>query len=143
MNISISVACHRTVRSRDVFVFTMYYYDVPYLLGQFWGVPFKLVPTSGHNYNITMYPPGAARNRTMFAFVHENTWSQMGVPAIPSSSSLFVGTSQAGPFPSDSDSVIEGTWEDYRTDSLFNTTWTYTRYKEQICGTYECLLHTA
>ena len=121
----------------------MYYYDVPYLLGQFWGVPFKLVPASGHSYNITMYPPGAARNRTMFAYVHETTWTQMGVPAIPRSSCLFVGSQQAGAWPSDSDSVIEGTWADYRTDSLFDTTWTYTRYKEQICGIYECPLHTA
>ena len=129
--------------SCDVFVFTMYYYDVPYLLGQFWGVPFKLVPTSGHNYNITMYPPGAGRNRTMFAFPHGSTWTQNGVPAIPSSSCLFVGSAQAGAFPSDSDSVIEGTWEDYRTDSLFDTTWKYTRYREQICGMYESLLHTA
>ena len=129
--------------SCDVFVFTMYYYDVPYLLGQFWGVPFKLVPTSGHNYTITMYPPGAGRNRTMFAFPHEITWTQNGVPAIPSSSCLFVGSSQAGALPSVSDSVIEGTWQDYRTDSLFDTTWKYTRYREQICGMYESLLHTA
>ena len=124
-------------------MFAMYYYDVPYLLGQFWGVPFKLVPTSGGNYTITMYPPGAARNRTMFAQVQETTWTQMGMPAIPRSSCLFVGSQQAGAWPSDSDSVIEGTWQDYRTDSLFDTTWTYTRYREQICGIYESLLHTA
>ena len=121
----------------------MYCYDVPYLIGQFWGVPFKLVPTSGRNYTITMYPPGAGRNRTMFASAHGSTWTQNGVPAIPSSSCLFVGSAQAAAFPSDSDSVIEGTWEDYRTDSLFDTTWKYTRYREQICGMYESLLHTA
>ena len=121
----------------------MFYYVVLYLLGQFWGVPFKLVPTNGGNYNITMYPPGAARNRTMFAQVHETTWTQMAVPAIPRSSCLFVGSQQAGAWPSDYDSVIEGTWADYRTDSLFDTTWTYTRYREQICGIYESLLHTA
>ena len=112
--------------------------------GQFWGVPTKLEPTTPPgNFTLTLYPPGAAKNRTMFASVSKPTWTQMGVPAIPSSSSLFVGTSQAGPFPSDSDSVIEGTWEDYRTDSLFDTTWKYTRYREQICGMYESLLHTA
>ena len=121
----------------------MYYYDVPYLLGQFWGVPFKLVPTHGGNYTITMYPPGAGKNRTMFAHVHDSTWTQSHEPAIPNSSCLFVGFRQTGPFPSNSDSVIEGTWEDYRTDSLFDTTWKYTRYKEQTCGIYECLLHTA
>ena len=129
--------------SCDVIVFTMYCYDVPYLLGQFWGVPFKLVPTSGHNYNITMYPPGAGRNRTMFAFPLETTWTQNGVPAIPRSSCLFVGSIQAGAYPSTSDSVIQGDWEDYIADSLFDTTWKYTRYREQICGMYESLLHTA
>ena len=115
-------------------MFAMYYYDVPYLLGQFWGVPFKLVPTNGGNYTITMYPPGAARNRTMLAQVYHSTWTQMGVAAITRSSCLFVGARQADTWPSNSDSVIEGTWEDYRTDSLFDTTWTYTRYREQICG---------
>ena len=124
-------------------MFAMYYYDVPYLLGQFWGVPFKLVPTSGGNYTITMYPPGAARNRTMFAQVQETTWTQMGMPAIPRSSCLFVGSQQAGAWPSDSDSVIEGTWQDYRTDSLFNTVWKYSRYREETCGTYVSFLRTA
>ena len=115
-------------------MFAMYYYDVPYLLGQFWGVPFKLVPTKGGNYTITMYPPGGARNRTMLAQVYDTTWTLMGVPAIPISRCLYVGSRQAGAWPSDSDSVIEGTWEDYRTDSLFDTTWKYSRYKEQTCG---------
>ena len=124
-------------------MFAMYYYDVPYLLGQFWGVAFKLGPTIGGNVTITMYPPGGAKNRTMLAQVHETTWTQMGMPAIPRSRCLFVGSNQAGAWPSDSDSVIEGTWQDYRTDSLFDTTWTYTRYREQICGIYESLLHTA
>ena len=115
-------------------MFAMYYYDVPYLLGQFWGVPFKLGPTIGGNITITMYPPGGARNRTMLAQVHETTWTQMGMPAIPRSRCLFVGSNQAGAYPSDSDSVIEGHYLDYRTDSLFDTTWKYTRYREQTCG---------
>ena len=67
----------------------------------------------------------------------------MGVPAIPRSSCLFVGSQQAGAWPSNSDSVIEGTWEDYRTDSLFDTTWTYSHYREETCGTYETFLQTA
>ena len=124
-------------------MFAMYYYDVPYLLGQFWGVPFKLGPTIEGNITITMYPPGGARNRTMLAQVHETTWTLNGVPAIPRSSCLFVGSQQAGAWASYYDSVIEGTWQDYRTDSLFDTTWKYTRYRKQICGIYESLLHTA
>ena len=124
-------------------MFAMYYYDVPYLLGQFWGVPFKLGPTIKGNVTITMYPPGGARNRTMLAQVHETTWTLNGVPAIPRSRCLFVGSQQAGAWPSNSDSVIEGTWQDYRTDSLFDTTWTYTRYREQTCGADESFLRTA
>ena len=124
-------------------MFAMYYYDVPYLLGQFWGVPFKLGPTIEGNVTIIMYPPGGARNRTMLAQVYGTTWTLNGVPAIPHSRCLFVGSQQAGAWPSYYDSVIEGTWQDYRTDSLFDTTWTYTRYREQICGIYESLLHTA
>ena len=105
-----------------------------YIAGQFWGVPFKLGPTIEGNSTIIMYPPGAARNRTMLAQVHETTWTQNGVPAIPRSKCLFVGSQQAGAWPSNYDSVIEGTWQDYITGHLFNTTWTYKRYKEATCG---------
>ena len=104
--------------------------------GQFWGVPTKLEPIpGGNNFNLTFYPPGVAKNRTMLALVAETTWTQMGVPAIPRSSCLFVGSGQAGASPETSDSVIEGAWEDYIiTNSLFNTTFEYSRYKEVTCG---------
>ena len=102
--------------------------------GQFWGVPFKLGPIIGSNSTITMYPPGGAKNRTMLAQVYETTWTLNGVPAIPRSKCLYVGSQQAGAWPSIFDPVINGTWQDYRTDSLFDTTWTYSRYREVTCG---------
>ena len=103
-------------------------------VGQFWGVPFKMVPENQGNFTLTMYPPLPAKNRTMLAQVHFSTWTQMGVPAIPNSQCLFVGSLQASPYPSGYDSVIEGTWEDYITDSLLETAWNYTRYTAATCG---------
>ena len=104
--------------------------------GQFWGVPTKLEPTTPpSNFTLlTLYPPGAAKSRTMFAEVYESTWAQNGVPAIPRSSCLYVGSSQAGPYPDTSDSVIEGVWQNYTTSSLFDTIFGYTRYREVTCG---------
>ena len=102
--------------------------------GQLWGIPLKMVPTSGGNFTLTMHPPYSARNRTIFVFVFESTWSQQGVRAIPNSSCLFVGSSQGGPYPPHYDSVIEGYWQNYTTDGLFETAWTYSRFTAANCG---------
>ena len=81
-----------------------------------------------------MYPPAPSKNRTVFAEVSERTWTLLLVPAIPNSKCLYVGSHQAGPSPSNYDSVIEGIWEDYITDGLLDTTWNYTRYTAATCG---------
>ena len=102
--------------------------------GQFWSIPFKMVPKSGGNFTLTRYRPPPAKNRTTWAQVYNSTWTQQQVPAIPNSSCLFVGTQQGGPWPSSYDSVIEGNWHNYVTDSLFETAWTYTRFTAATCG---------
>lgn len=104
------------------------------LIGQFWGIPFKMVSNSEGNLILTMYPPYSARNRTIFASVAGTTWTQNGVPAIPNSWCLFVGSSQGGPFPPHYDSLIEGYWHNYTTDGLFETAWTYSRFSAANCG---------
>ncbi len=103
--------------------------------GQFWGVPTKLEPTTPPgNFTLTLYPPGAAKNRTMFASVSKPTWTQMGVPAIPRSQCLYVGSGQAGSDPPTSDPVIEGMWRNYTTNSLYDTVFSFSRYRELTCG---------
>ena len=112
-----------------------YFYSHACTTGQFWGIPFKMVPTSGgNNATLTMYPPPPAKNRTTWAEVYKSTWTQQGVPAIPNSSCLFVGSPQGGAWPSTFDTVIEGTWQDYITDSLFETAWSYSRFTTANCG---------
>lgn len=102
--------------------------------GQFWGIPMKLNHLSGQNYTLTMYPPDPSKNRTVWADLSEHTWTLSQIPAIPGSQCLYVGSIQAGPSPPHFDSVIEGSWDHYLTDSLYDTTWTYSRYTADVCG---------
>ena len=136
MNRSASIACQCTiVRTCIILIYNMLLCFPLFTAGQFWGVPTKLEPTLDGNFNLTLYPPGAAKNRTMFADVHESTWTEMiGVPAIPHSKCLFVGSSQAGASPPTSDTVIEGMWQNYTTNSLFDTIFSFSRYRELTCG---------
>ena len=121
--------------SQDVYCsYNMLLCSPLFTAGQFWGVPSKLESTPGGNFTLTLYPPGAAKNRTILAFVHKSTWTQIGVPAIPLSSCLYVGFSQAGAYPPNSDPVIEGMWQNYTTNSLFDTVFSYTHYREVTCG---------
>lgn len=94
----------------------------------------KLDHLRGQNYTLTMYPPNASKNRTVLASLSERTWTLSHVPAIPNSPCLYVGSIQAGPSPSHFDSVIEGSWEHYLTESLYDTTWRYSRYTADVCG---------
>ncbi len=108
--------------------------------GQFWGVPFTVVDREmdGENYTLTMFPPAlpdqdAPRNRTFPAMLSDKTWSLDHKFAMPDSKCLYVGNSQGGPESSLVDSVIEGNWTDYITDSLYETNWTFSRYNAGTC----------
>ena len=52
---------------------------------------------------------------------------------------MYVGNSQGGPYnelqdPSlPEDTIIEGTYRQYRVDSLYDSEWTYGRFMEERC----------
>ena len=92
----------------------------------------------GENYTLTMFPlapsgQDAPRTRTFPAMLSDKTWSLDHKFAMPDSKCLYVGNSQGGPESSLDDSVIEGNWTDYITDSLYETKWTFSRYTAATC----------
>ena len=52
---------------------------------------------------------------------------------------LYVGRSQAGPLAEEdvdpNDSVIQGTYRDYRVDSMFSSAFTFSHFDEDLCPT--------
>lgn len=101
-------------------------------------MPVTVVPFEGNisgknrtnDYVITVKHPDS-EPRSFVGLRHEITWeSEMRV-------CYYVGDRQAGKLGGVSepnDSVIEGSYRDYRVDSLFATNFTYTHFNNERCA---------
>lgn len=110
-----------------------------YSPGQFWNVPVEVEPFNGDfggeqrtdDYVITVRHPESSPRRFV-GLKSDVTWE------FETRVCYYVGNAQAGKLaevsdPNDNDSVIEGTYSDYRVDSLFATDFKYTHFNTARC----------
>ena len=82
-------------------------------------------------YVITVTPPTGSPRR----FLGENfrrAWDNSPGPC------LYVGNSQggrSGGLPDPNDSIIEPTYRSYRVNGLYNTSFTFNRFRDAMCPT--------
>ena len=108
-----------------------------YHTGQFWNIPVNFTENTGFfngmlrddDYIITVNYPGSPP-RSFIGLRASVTWEFEGRPC------LYVGNPQAGPLWRTVDpnySVIEGTYRDYKVDSLFSPHFAFAHFDETNC----------
>ena len=92
--------------------------------GQFWNVPIKVVKTSGVIVPIQVNDVQSNKYRSFCAFRSKPTWDGTG--------SMCYYTPRLQRVPT-SDSVIEGIYTQYQTDSLFATDFFNKQFDDEKC----------
>ena len=86
---------------------------------------------NGSRYVINVTHPDAESSRVFTGLLYGLTWEFEEGPC------FYVGNSQAGPIyevQDPNDSVIEGSYEDYRVTDAFETNFPYSRFDESQCS---------
>ena len=105
--------------------------------GQFWSVPVTKQLYQDPNlpgdqefqpYLLTVYHPNATP-RSFVASQYSQTWDRTPTPC------YYAGSSQGGLDGASHDSVIEGSYSDYKVSSLESYTFKYSRFNQTICAT--------
>lgn len=112
--------------------------------GQFWNVPISFVPFTkpinfqtikGTLYVVTVTPQDGTAPRKFLGEFNVHTWDNSAGPC------LYAGNNQGGPSweqwetPEIPDSIIRGSYSDYRVSGLFNTNFAYSKFEEENCET--------
>ena len=85
------------------------------------------------NFYTVIVNPDDSSARSFIAEVYSRTWDKR------QESCLYAGNSQGGSYseiqdPSlPADSVIQGSFRDYRTTGLYATQWTYSKFEAEAC----------
>ncbi len=108
-----------------------------YSAGQFWNIPIVVEPFTGtlredasadNLYQVTVQHPNEVRRFT--AWLYPLTWEYRREYC------LYAGNQQAGPVYEvldPKDSVIEGTYEDYFTDSAYDPGFSFNQFNASSC----------
>ena len=109
--------------------------------GQFWNIPVAVssyqLPSSANArqrqafnqhipYVVTIAYPGV-HTRSFTAYLYRRTWDKTASPC------LYGGNSQGGPWselPGPNDPLIEGSYKDYITQSLFDVNYGFSRFRD-------------
>lgn len=101
---------------------------------QFWNVPVELAEFTGSTpddtlkyYTVKVTPP-SGNAREFVGHLYDVTWDFTPIPCV------YAGNRNGGPvaeFDDPNDSVIEGKYDEYVTDDLFSTDFTYERFGRQ------------
>ena len=104
--------------------------------GQFWNIPIQVTPFTYSNGTVVedvftiavSHPDGSMRRFT--GWHYPVTWEFLERPC------LYVGNGQGGPIDEiedPNDSVIEGTYVDYKVESAFDTSHMFSHFDEANC----------
>lgn len=110
--------------------------------GQFWNIPITFTPYEGeinseyesmrNTIHIVTVDPPEGDSRRFPADLDNQVWDLRRFPC------LYCGNSQGGPWgllEDPDDSVIQGSYSDYRVGGLFEPEFKYTKFEEERCST--------
>ena len=99
-----------------------------FLVGQFWNIPISPIVVKGRQY-IQIFDSEHPKHRLLPALKYNLKWNHDIMTC------YYVGNKQGGPERSHNlaESVIEGTYTQYKTASLFATSFDFSEFDESLC----------